>query len=84
MKEEIYNLMSDNGLYYNGPTQVKFLQDGAYYGAIAYHDILITGDAQVLKIKDVLAKADAPADVVIVEFDWVNLNDIILYGKASD
>lgn len=76
--------MSNNELYYNGPTQLKFLRDGVYYGAIGYHDILITGDAEVLKIKDVLAQTDAPADVVIVEFDWISLNDIILYGKASD
>jgi len=39
-----------------------------------------------MQIKDVLARAAEigiiDPDQVIVEFDWVDLNDIILYGKA--
>lgn len=80
--------MSKNDLYYDGPTQVKYFKNGAYYGAIAYHDFLINGeDGNIIPIDKILksaARNEMSADLAIVEFDWVSLNDIILYGKASD
>lgn len=79
--------MSKTELYYNGCTQVKYFNNGYYYGALAYHDFLIDGaSGDIMQIKDVLAHAAEigiiDPDQVIVEFDWVDLNDIILYGKA--
>lgn len=80
--------MDKNELYYNGATQVKYFNDGVYYGAIAYHDFLIDGStAQIIPIKKILTATrakDMSDDLAIVEFDWIDLNDIILYGKASD
>lgn len=76
-----------NDLYYNGPTQVKYFENGYYYGAIAYHDFLIIGaTGEIVQIKEVLKRAAdvgiTDSDQVIIEFDWIDLNDIILYGKA--
>lgn len=78
--------MSNNNLYYDNPMQVKYFKDGYYYGAIVYHDFLINGAGEVFQIKEILKQAANTGmldpDLVIVEFDWVDLNDIILYGKA--
>ena len=76
-----------NDLYYNGPTQVKYFENGYYYGAIAYHDFLIIGaTGETIQIKEILNRAAnvgiIDPDVTIVEFDWVDLNETILYGKA--
>lgn len=81
-------MLNTETLYYNGATQVKYFHNGTYHGAIAYHDFLIDGaSAQMIyiqKILDEAARIDMPLDVAIIEFDWIDLNDIILYGKASD
>lgn len=79
-------MSNSNDLYYNGPTQLKYFDEGTYHGAIGYHDFLIDGDsASVIPISAVLERArqnGMPDDLAIVEFDWVSLDDIILYGKA--
>ena len=70
-------------LYYPDPMQVKYLYNGIYLGGIAYHDFIIDGSgAGAIPIETILRESGAPEDVTIVEFDWVDLNEMILYGKA--
>ena len=74
--------------YYDDPTQVKYFYDGTYPGAIAFRDILIDGNTgQVYELNELLKRIcntyDVDVDVAIIEFEWISLNDIILYGKAS-
>ena len=70
-------------LYYPDPMQVKYLHNETYLGGIAYHDFIIDGSgAGAIPIVSILRDSGAPEDVTIVEFDWVDLNEMILYGKA--
>ena len=72
-------------LYYNAPTQIKFYEQGKYYGGIGYEDIIIDGHSgSVMSIEKIVQNAineGIEADQAIIELDWISLSDHIIWGK---
>lgn len=72
-------------LYYNVPTQVKFYEQGKYYGGIGYKDIIIDGHSgSVMSVEKVVQNAvdeGIEPDQAIIELDWISLNEDIIWGK---
>ncbi len=66
-------------IYYDHPVQVRINdQDHTYYG-IAYQDYLIWGDNGELTLLDnlIARNEDKAIDDVIVELEWLSLEDAI-------
>ncbi len=75
--------------YYDNPTQVKYFYDGSYHGAIAFRDVLIDGrTGEVYELNELLKRIcdtyQVNTDFALVEYDWYDLDEVIIYGKASD
>lgn len=75
--------------YYDNPTQVKYFYDGSYHGAIAFRDVLIDGrTGEVYELNELLKRIcdtyQINADSALIEYDWYDLDEVIIYGKASD
>lgn len=75
--------------YYDNPTQVKYFYDGSYHGAIAFRDVLIDGrTSEVYELNELLKRIcdtyQINADSALIEYDWYDLDEVIIYGKASD
>ena len=73
--------------YYDDPMQVKYFYDGHYHGAIVFRDILIDGrTGEVYEINELLKRIcetyDVTVDTALIELEWIDMSDVILYGKA--
>lgn len=74
--------------YYDEPVQVKYFYDGEYHGAIAFRDVLIDGKTgQVYNISELLKRICETymidVERAIMEYDWVNLSEVIIYGEVA-
>ena len=84
--------MSDSkGFYYycDNPTQVKYFYDGSYHVAIAFRDVLIDGrTGEVYELNELLKRIcetyQVEVDFALIEYDWYDLDEVIIYGKASN
>ncbi len=75
--------------YYDNPTQVKYFYDGSYHGAIAFRDVLIDGrTGEVYELNELMKRIcetyQVDADFALIEYEWFDLDEVIIYGKASD
>lgn len=71
-------------LYYNAPTQVRYWEDSKYHGGICYHDFIIKGDTgEIDAIQNIINHAEKEGvfwDDAVVELDWVDIDEDILWG----
>ena len=74
-------------LYYGTPCQVRFYNEGEFYGGIALHDFLICGKTgDILAIKSVIEAAAADGihwDNAIIELAWQDVSNAILDKNFS-
>lgn len=76
-------------LYYNAPQQVKYTVDGkTYHGAICFQSNLfdarygVTYDVNKI-IQYVSETYRLDPDQVLIELDWVNLDEFIVKGYSE-
>lgn len=74
--------------YYDDPAQVKYFYDGEYHGAIAFRDVLIDGKTgQAYNISELLQSIYKEYGIeperALVEYEWVNLSEVIIYGEVA-
>lgn len=72
-------------LYYAHPIQVRYWDTGLqkYVGGIGYHDVIICGCCgKACSIAEIIAEAakhcKMDPDKVIVEMDWIDINQEII------
>lgn len=72
-------------LYYSAPTQVRYWEEERYHGGIGYHDIIIKGGTgEVIAIQTIIDNAQKESvnwDEAIIELDWNDIDEEILWNK---